>query len=404
MRAATLVRRLAVVALAVLVVVPGCALGGGKDGGIRLTAYFPRAVSLFPAAQVRVLGLPAGKVKEVEAQGSRVRVVIEVADDVPVPRRVKAAIIPLSLIGERYVQLFPAWREGQPRAEDGDVIPLARTVVPVEPDEALAALKKFLDSLDPKGLGRLIGNAADTLHGNGAQLNQTLDSASELLTNFAEKDDLVVSLLAHFDELAATLRTREGQLGTVMDAFAAASGVLAGERRDIEGLVKGLGDLSDNTLDLVSEHSGRLKNDVKVLTRATQAIETNIDSVGKLLDSGPVLVKGLREAYNPDLHAIDLRDSLSPAVAEALGSVFEGLGLEPIVRCIPIDVHCPTPAEGASLRSGPGTPLDDVLGLMGSSGAPDQPSPSNAQRVGGAARSTGRFVRNAGAGMLGVFR
>jgi len=34
-------------------------------------------------------------------------------------------------------------------------------IVPVEPDEALAELKKFLDSLDPNGLGSLINNLSD---------------------------------------------------------------------------------------------------------------------------------------------------------------------------------------------------------------------------------------------------
>ena len=394
-------RRAGAIAAALLLLLPACSmLGGGGGGGYELTAYFPRAVSLYPSSQVRVLGLPAGSVGEVEAQGDRVRAVIHVNGDITVPENVRAAIVPMSLIGERYVQLFPAWKEGQPKASDGDVIPLDRTRVPVEPDEALQALKEFLDSLDPDGLGRLVGNAADTLKGNGRQLNQTITSASELLGNLAEKDDTIVSLLENFDEFAATLRTRERQLGEIMDAFAGASGVLADERRNIEQLVEGLGTLSNNTVDLVSEHSARLARDVEILTRATQSIETNIDSVGQLLDSGPVLVHGLRDAYNPDLHAIDLRTALSPAVADVLDAVFEGMGLQPVVECIPLDVSCPAKAKAKA--SSAGTPLDDVFGLLGSPGAAPTRSPSVADHVGGAAGATSRFVRDSGADLLGV--
>jgi virulence factor Mce-like protein len=391
-------------ALVVAVLLSGCSvLGGGGGDTYTLTAYFPRAVSLFPSSDVRVLGLPAGKVKSVDAEGTRVKVVMEISSDTPVPSDVNVGIIPLSLIGERYVQLSPAWKEGEEKAKDGDVIPIERAIVPVEPDEALAALKEFLDTLDPDGVGRLIENADKTLKGNGTRVNDALDSAGELLTNFAEKDDTIIALLENFDEFTATLRTREAQLGEVMDAFAAASGVLADERRNIEQLVKGLGSLSTSTLDLVSEHSSRLAKDIEVLTRITQDIQTNIGSVEQLLDSGPLLVKGLTDAYNPELHAIDLRNSFSPAATEALGTIFEGLGLDPLIVCIPVDVACPAGTSGAAGRAaGASTPIGDMLGLLGSPGAEPEPAPSNAERVGRAAGSTGDFLRQAGNALLGV--
>ena len=396
--------RFLVPALVVAVLLSGCSLlGGGGGDGYTLTAYFPRAVSLFPSSDVRVLGLPAGKVTSVEAQGNRVKVVMEMNADTPVPADAKVTIIPLSLIGERYVQLTPAWKEGEERAKDGDVIPIERAVVPVEPDEALEALKEFLDTLDPDGLGRLIENADKTLKGNGGRINDALESAGELLTNFAEKDDTIVALLENFDEFTATLRTREGQLGEVMDAFAAASGVLADERRNIEQLVEGLGSLSTSTLDLVSEHSSRLAHDIEVLTRITQDVESNIGSVEDLLDSGPVLVKGLTQAYNPELHAIDLRNSFSPAATEALSAMFEGLGIDPLIVCVPVDVACPAPAGGAGRAAGASaTPIGDMLGLLGSPGAEPAPRPSNAERVGRAAGNAGGFLRDAGNALLGV--
>src|SRR5207248_2278051 len=146
-------------------------VGGGGGGNYQLTAWFPKTIALVPASDVKVLGLSAGKVKDVKVDRGRVRVVLNIKKSVPVPADVHAEIIPQSLIGERYVQLFPAWTDGQSRARNGDVIPEDRTAVPVEPDEALAALKKFLDSLDPNATGRLVQNAANDLSGNGQNLN-----------------------------------------------------------------------------------------------------------------------------------------------------------------------------------------------------------------------------------------
>src|SRR3546814_4887879 len=59
-----------------------------------VTAYFPRAVSVFESSDVRVLGLPAGKVTDVVVDGDRVRIDMEIPEDVPVPADAGAQIVP----------------------------------------------------------------------------------------------------------------------------------------------------------------------------------------------------------------------------------------------------------------------------------------------------------------------
>lgn len=181
---------LAAVVLAALL--PGCGLIGGGNT-YTLTAHFPRAVSVFPSSDVRVLGLSAGSVKTVEVDGDQVLVELAIPSDIKVPKGAKAQIVPQSLIGERYIQLSPAYKDGMDTMRDGEEI--TDTIVPTEPDEALAALKEFLDSLDPEGIGRLITNLDDDLHGNGAALNDTLGSLSQLVANFAEKDDVLLRIV-----------------------------------------------------------------------------------------------------------------------------------------------------------------------------------------------------------------
>src|SRR3546814_10724110 len=72
---------------------------------------------------------------------------MEIPEDVPVPADAGAQIVPQSLIGERYVQLSPAFQDGMETAEDGHVIPLERTIIPVEPDEALARSEEHTSEL-----------------------------------------------------------------------------------------------------------------------------------------------------------------------------------------------------------------------------------------------------------------
>jgi virulence factor Mce-like protein len=373
--------------LAALAALPACGVVGGDDR-YTLVAHFPRAVSVFPSSDVRVLGLPAGDVREIEVEGDTVRVELSIPADIKVPKGARAQIVPQSLIGERYIQLSPAYQDGMEAMEDGEEI--EETIVPVEPDEALAALKEFLDSLDPDGLGQLVGNLAEDLRGNGAALNDTLGSFSELVDTFAEKDDSLLRIVDSFDRLSATLVTREAQLGEVLDAFAQASGVLAEERDSIGNLVEGLADLSETGLRLVGEHATALRTDIQTLADAAATIDANLSSVTQLLKSGNLLTTGLIGAYNEDLRAIDLRNNFSPLILDVVRLFGVELPLEELCAVIPVagecDVFLPlgsgavTPAEVAE---GSTTPVGSVLALLGSETTAVEPGPSGAERVGG---------------------
>lgn len=331
----------------VLPALAGCGLVGGEDT-YTVTAYFDRAVSVFPSSDVRVLGLPAGSVSDVEIDGDQVRVDMAIPSSIEIPADATAQIIPQSLIGERYIQISPAFTEGMTPAEDGTVI--EKTVIPVEPDEALAAIKEFLDSLDPDGIGRLVTNLDEDLRDNGQALNGALGSLSQLVETFAEKDDALLRIVDSFDTLSATLATREQQLGEVLDAFSAASQVLADERQSIEELVAGLADLSTNGLALIGEHSGALRTDIETLAEAASSIETNLTAVTELLAAGPQLSAGIIGAYNPELRALDLRNNFSPLVTDVLG-IFDFLGLPTV--CLPVLQACPSVSGQAGTAATP---------------------------------------------------
>jgi virulence factor Mce-like protein len=383
--------RRAICLLAVLLTAGSLAACNQVGGDMKLTAYFPRTVSLYPHSSVRVLGLPAGRVTDVEVDGRRVRVEMALDENIPIPRDVRATLVPLSLIGERYIQLAPAWKEGQPRARSGDVLGLDRTSVPVEPDEALAAVKEFLDSLDPDATGRLVQNLAEDLEGSGANLNDALKGIADLTTTFAEKDDALIRIIEHFDDFTVTLRTREGQLGQVMDDFATTTSLLAQERRNVETLVASLADLSRVGFDLVSEHGARLDRDLTILTRLLKSVEANVDTVVSLLDSVPRLVagddldgegEGLIAAWDPAYAHLDLRTQISPVIA----SLFQAIGIPTLAICLPVDVSCvpgpvnpaggatsvmgrsATGAPAAAARAAPArTPVDSIVEMLSSS-------------------------------------
>ena len=365
--------------LAALVLAASLSSCAGKSNEYQLTADFPSAISLYSHSQVRVLGLPAGHVRSVKVMGDKVRVVMSIHDDIPLPANVSATIIPLSFIGERYVQLYPAWKSGDATLAHGSVLGLDRTSVPVEPDETLAALKHLLDTIDPKATGQLVHNLALGLDGTGPDLNKAIAGLGTITETLGEKDQQVGAIIDNFDRFTATLATRDQTLGRVLDTFARTTDALAQERDALQSLLSSLASLSSNGLDLLKEHGTKLDHDIGVLSQTLRLVGVHIDQVDKLLAAGPLFTagkgldgkSGLAAAYDKNLHAIDLRALVVPDVAQ----VFNALGLPTTLVCLPVTVQCQVP----------GTPL---------AVPPDLPSvqlpsnaPSHKSKVGGLIRS-----------------
>ncbi len=301
--------------------------------------------------------MPVGTVDSVKVIGAhQVQVAFSVRQDVPLPAGVSAVIVPQSLLGERYIQLFPAWVDGQPRldprAADQRVIPRRRTSVPVEPDQALAAVNKLLTSLDPGATGRLVTNLNNDLTGNGQNVNDAINSLAGLSNTLADKDQQLVALIDNLQQFTTVLDTRETQLGQVMDLFAQTTSLLAEERGTIASLITGLAGVSSNALDLITKHAAPLQEDIKSLSDLVQTLDGNLNNVSNLLSSLPQLAAGPNldskagfiAAYNPTYHRIDLRDSLGSTV----NGLLQALGL-PLCLAVPLLDVQPQCAPGSVL-------------------------------------------------------
>lgn len=319
-----------VVALAAIALLPACE---GDDGDTyHLTAYFERAISLYPHGDVIVMGIDVGTVDAVEIEDTRVRVELSIRSDVPLPDDVQATIEPLTLIGERNVHLFPAWTAemaaaGQGRAADGDEIPLGRTQVPVEPDEGLEAFNDLAQSLDPDVVGQLVTDSADALEGQGENIASAIDQAADLTSLFATLDTQLVAAAEDLDQVAASLDTRDEQLRTLVTSFSEATGVLASERDSIASLLSSLVDLTEQGQGLLDAYGDQLPGDIANLTSLLLVLDGHDEAIDDLLASFPMITETIRDAYRPSIDGFNLVANLTPSFTNLYNSFLENLGL-----------------------------------------------------------------------------
>ena len=181
-----------------------------RVGKTWVTAYFENSNGLFAGDDVRILGVPVGRVARIEPEPTRAKITFWVDRKYAVPAAAEAVILSPQLVTGRAVQLTPAYTGG-PAMTSGTVIPQGRTAVPVEWDDVriqLQRLTKLLKPTEPGGvstLGAFVDTAADNLRGQGAnirdvviELSQTLsalgDHSNDIFTTFKNLSTLVSAL------------------------------------------------------------------------------------------------------------------------------------------------------------------------------------------------------------------
>ncbi len=261
------------------VVLPACSLGGHRS-----TVYhadFTRAVQVFPGVKVRVLGVSVGHVIDVTNVPGGVRVTFSVDDGTRLPANVDGAVVPMSLLGERYIQLFPAYTGGLALAA-GATIPLSRTAVPAEPDELLRSLQDYMGALNPQTVQQFVQNADAILQGNGAALNALIEHGATVMATLSSKRDDLAQLIVELDRLTVALSSRQAALGRLIRNYDAVAGVLTKNRQALEGTIGGLNDAATQLASLLIDHRAPLERDVETLTRTGRTLDRN---TGQLVDT-----------------------------------------------------------------------------------------------------------------------
>ena len=161
--------------LLALVVVGVVTFFFGGDHVKTLTAEFPRTVSIYQGSDVRVLGVPVGKIDSVTPSGTDVIVTMHYDADVQIPEDAKAVIVSPSIVGDRFVQLTPAY-SGGPVLASGTTLTQDRTAVPLELDQIYSSLDDLSVALGPNGANKkgaltdLLDTAARNFGGQGSEV------------------------------------------------------------------------------------------------------------------------------------------------------------------------------------------------------------------------------------------
>ncbi|MBS41677.1 MAG: virulence factor Mce [Nocardioides sp.] len=297
------------IAVAVLATAAFVFLGDG-DGKKTVTAYFPRTVSLYEGSDVRVLGVPVGTVDTVVPDGTSVRVTMTYDGDIKVPADAQAMIVAPSIVGDRYVQLSPAYSSGEVMQDDA-VLAEGSTAVPLELDEIYGSLDRLTVALGPDGanskgaLNDLLQVTAANFGGQGAKFHQTIEDFSRLSQTLDDNKDELFGSTAELQKFVSTLARNDGVVRRFNTSLASVSTMLAGERTDLAKALDNLGTALGEVGRFVRQNRTILTKDIRGLNRVAKVLVKRRDELDETLRVAPVALNNLQLTYNPDAGTLD---------------------------------------------------------------------------------------------------
>lgn len=292
---------LAVALIAAMVVVLRSRDGFGRT---HVTAYFASSNGVFVGDDVRILGVPVGKIDTIEALPERVRISFWFDDTYRVPADAKAVLLSPSLVTARAIQLTPAYAGGAVLA-DNAVIPRERTAVPVEWDEFRDQLKHLTQMLQPttpggvSPLGELINTTAENLRGQGSNIRDAIIEVSQAMSALGDHSSDIFSTVRNLSILVSALRNSDGVLRHLNQNLAAVSASLADDPQEIANAVRDLNAVAGEVTSFAAENKVALGTTSDKLASVSQALNDSLDDVKQLLHVAPTAAENIVNIYQP---------------------------------------------------------------------------------------------------------
>jgi phospholipid/cholesterol/gamma-HCH transport system substrate-binding protein len=292
-----------------LVVAAVLAMTGG-DEQKRLTAHFPRTISVYEGSEVRVLGVPIGTVESVEPSGTDVVVTMTYDASVKIPSDAKAVIIAPSIVGDRYIQLTPVYTGGKVLADNTE-LDEGRTAVPLELDQIYSSLDRLNVALGPDGanaegaLTDLLETTADNFGGQGEKFNETIKDFSTLTSTLDNNKEELFGSAEQLGKFIETLADNDATVQRFNASLGSVSTMLSGERQELAAALSNLAEALGQVGTFVRDNKDVLGRNIKKINRVAKVLVKQRGALDETLKLAPLALNNLALTYNPDSGTLD---------------------------------------------------------------------------------------------------
>lgn len=299
--------KIGVAVVLVLTMLTGFAVllrSGGPLHRTNIVAYFDNSNMIFVGDDVRILGVPVGRIAKIEPEAQRVKISFWYDSKYKVPADAKAAILSPMLVTGRSIQLTPVYSDG-PVLKDNTVIPQERTVVPMEWNDIRQQLLRLADNLQPtepggvSTLGALVNTTADNLRGQGANIRNTVIKLSQAFSALGDHSTDIFGTIKNLSILVSALQDSTDLMRQLNQNLADVTGLLADDPGEVAAAVRDLNDAVGEVRTFVADNRETLGTTTDKLASVSQALYDSLDDIKQLLHVAPNSLQNYVNIYQP---------------------------------------------------------------------------------------------------------
>lgn len=254
------------------------------------------AAALRSGAEVRVAGVPAGKVTEVRLRPDHVEVALTVDKDIFLGADTAVDVRMLTAVGGYYIALVSSGA-----APLGDrMIPAARVHLPYRLPELLDDAPPKIDAIDAPVIGADLDQAAAALEANPGSVKSMIDGVQALAGLLERQREQVGTSLTVSQEYLSAFSDHRDVLFTMLRKAAIVLRVLDDTHIEFAYAYQGLAQIFTSVKSLTtfySNHRDEVYDAMRQLDAAARSVNTDIPSlIGQLQD----FITYLQSLLGPD--------------------------------------------------------------------------------------------------------
>ncbi|WP_375002180.1 MCE family protein [Aeromicrobium sp. CTD01-1L150] len=251
-------------------------------------AEFAEIGGLRDDAEVRVAGITVGKVQSIDLEGNKVNVTFKIDKGTQLGQETGAEIKLRTLLGAQFLALTP---NGSGDLDEGDTIPVDRTVPPYDVVEAFSDLTEVNEALDKDQIAAALETLGDVAAETPEEFRGAIQGVSDLSENLVARDEQINTLLVNLKKVSGVLNSRNEELETLFEDASVLFDALSSRRESINRLLVSTQEISAELQTLVEQTRADLNPALTRLERVTDMLKRNQDSLDAALTTLPAFLR-----------------------------------------------------------------------------------------------------------------
>lgn len=241
------------------------------------------ATGMRPGDDVRLSGVPVGRVEGLEVEQGTAVVEFSLKEEVTPTDTWEAGPRWRNVTGQRYLYLYEG--EGGEPLGPGGRIPVERSRTAANIDRFFAEITPLLKAIDAEAQNKLLHALNETLVGREEQVQDLVTDLGSLSRTVADTEPELRTVLREGNELLGEYNRRSSELDSFIGDLSSVSSTLRTRNDELLGAISDIADVQERFGDLLTENDAHIRGLIDDTEVITGTIDANLDDFTRSVET-----------------------------------------------------------------------------------------------------------------------